>query len=348
MQGPIFALLAKLDQEASDKLALAGVEAYVEFGFTTAQEGAATPTMVESWRRLAREGRLPIDVPAYLLLPEGTNFVKENGTNRSYTGHFRIAGVKLLLDGSPQGKTAWLTKPYVVPPPGKPKDYAGYPTFPNDADVEAMLDKAFENNWQVLAHCNGDAAGDQLIKAVAKAAQARGNNDRRAVMIHAQTVREDQLDRMKALEIMPSFFTIHTFYWGDWHRDETLGKERAYRISPTASALKRGVKFTTHHDAPVALPSSIMILQATVNRTSRSGDVIGKEQRVSPYVALKSITDWAAWQCFEEDRKGTLTAGKLADFVIVDKDPLGVKPETIRDIHVLETIKEGQTVHKAP
>ncbi len=184
-----------------------------------------------------------------------------------------------------------------------------------------------------------------MIRAVRNATEKFGNDDRRSVMIHAQTVREDQLDSMNVLGIIPSFFGMHTFYWGDWHRDETLGKERAYRISPAVSTLKRDMIFTQHHDAPVALPSSIMILHTAVNRTSRSGDVIGQEQKVSPYIALKSITKWAAYQYFEEDTKGTLEAGKLADLVILDKNPLKVDPKEIIDIRVLETIKEGKTVY---
>jgi len=150
---------------------------------------------------------------------------------------------------------------------------------------------------------------------------------------------------MKELKIPPSFFTMHTFYWGDWHRDEVLGKERAYRISSTASALRREMVFTTHHDAPVAFLDALVILHTTVNRTSRSGDVIGPNQRVSPYIALKSITQWAAWQCREDDIKGTLTVGKLADIVILAANPVKVDPSTIRDIKVVKTIKEGRTVH---
>ena len=204
---------------------------------------------------------------------------------------------------------------------------------------------AFENNWQVLVHCNGDAASEAMIDAMGKAAEKFGNGDRRSVMIHAQTVREDQLDRMQSLGIIPSFFSMHPFYWGDWHRDETLGPERASRISPTGSALKRDMLFTTHHDAPVALPSAIMVLHITVNRLTRSGQVLGPDQRVDPYVALQSQTSWAAWQYFEEDTKGTLEAGKLADFVILDKNPLKVDPATIMNISVVETIKEGKPVY---
>lgn len=345
---PVFKLFADLDQEANEKIALAGVQAYIEFGFTTAQEGRATSTVTETWRKLGRDGRLAIDIAVYPDLQAETDFMLETGASRTYVNRVRVAGVKLSLDGSPQGKTAWLTKPYRVPPAGQSNDYVGYAAIPNSAELEALIDLAFENNWQVLAHCNGDAASDALIAAVTKAAEVHGNVDRRTVMVHAQTVREDQLDRMKELGVIPSFFSMHTFYWGDWHRDETLGRERAYRISPTASALQRDMRFTTHHDSPVALPSSAMILHTTVNRTSRSGDVIGPDQRVNAYIALKSITDWAAYQHFEEDSKGTLAVGKLADLVILDMDPLSVDPTTIRDIRVLETIKEGETVYTAP
>ena len=159
---------------------------------------------------------------------------------------------------------------------------------------------------------------DQFIGAVRQAANLYGNNDRRSVMIHAQAIRYDQLDSMKAA-YYSIVLSMHTYYWGDWHRDETLGKERAYKISPTATALNKicYLRSTTMHR--FALPSSIMILYTTVNRASRSGDIIGSNERVSPYVALESITKWAAYQYFEENTKGTLTAGKLADMVVLDK-----------------------------
>ena len=345
---PMFKVLGNLDAKENEVIALAGIEAYTRFGFTTGQEGRASKDGTETFRRLAEAGKLAIDVAVYPDVQSESAYMQQVGVSPTYANHFRVAGVKLSLDGSPQGKTAWLTRPYVVPPPGQPKTYVGYPAIPKADDRQALVDLAFRNNWQLLTHCNGDAAADALIAAVARAEEKFGKADRRPVMIHAQTVREDQLDRMKELGIVPSFFSMHTYYWGDWHRDETLGKERAYHISPTASALGRGMRFTQHHDAPVALPSAIMILHTTVNRSSRSGDVIGPDQRVSPFIALKSITEWAAWQYFEEQTKGTLTAGKLADLVILDKDPTAVAPETIKDIRVLETIKEGRTVYKAP
>lgn len=169
----------------------------------------------------------------------------------------------------------------------------------------------------------------------------------RPVMIHAQTVREDQLDEMAKLGVIPSFFSIHTYYWGDWHRDETLGADRAFRISPAASAIKRKMIFTSHHDAPVALPDSIRILSSCVTRKSRSGEIIGPDQRVSMEDALKALTLHAAYQYGEEKRKGSIEVGKLADFVILSRNPMTIEPDNIMDIKVLETIKEGKSVFKS-
>lgn len=344
---PIFKLLSTFDASVNEKIALAGANYYAEFGFTTAQEGRASKAQVETWQKLASQKKVKIDVAAYPDLQAEQAFMKTVSPSAEYANHFRVAGVKLSLDGSPQGRTAWLTKPYKVPPPDQPKDYRGYPAIAKAEDREALVNEAFQNNWQVLAHCNGDAASDAFIEAVAKAEGKYGKGDRRTVMIHAQAVREDQLDEMKELAIIPSFFGMQTFYWGDWHRDVTMGEERAFRWDPAVSAIKRGMLFTEHHDAPVATPSAMMIVFASVNRTSRSGAVIGPEQRISPYMALKSITASAAYQYFEENTKGTLKPGKLADFVILDKNPIDVAPQTIKDIRVLQTIKEGETVYRA-
>jgi len=341
---PAALLLEKVDDKGNEALIAAGMKSYAGYGFTTAQEGRATSVVCDTYKRMSAAGTLLLDVYAYPDIQMGLAYVQANGVQRNYTNHFRIAGVKLSSDGSPSGKTAWLTQPYKVPPAGLPKNYKGYPAVPDENEYNSLVAEAFKNNWQIINHCNGDAAADAYIKAVRLAANQYGNQDRRSVMIHAQTVREDQLDSMKVLGIIPSFFSMHTFYWGDWHRDETLGKERAYRISPTSSALKRNMIFTQHHDAPVAFPDAPRVLHATVNRVSRSGDVIGPDQRVSAYIALKSITDWAAYQAFEENLKGTLTVGKLADFVILDKNPLKIDPMKITDIHVQTTIKEGKTI----
>jgi predicted amidohydrolase YtcJ len=342
----MFKLFSKFDSSMSANMVKAGVQAYKEFGFTTVQEGAATPSMVQAYEDMARAGDLYVDVAAYPVLLASRELMEKQGTSDSYSGHFRIAGIKITQDGSPQGKTAYLSHPYKVPPPGQPKTYRGYPGMPRQSQLDSLVDYAFSKNWQVLMHCNGDAAGDMMIQSVRYASTKLGMADRRPVMIHAQTARYDQLDSMKQLGIIPSFFSMHTFYWGDWHRDETLGQERAFRISPAQTAYRKGLIFTEHHDAPVGLPSSIMILHTAVNRTSRTNSVIGEAEKLTPYQALLSLTRYSAYQYFEEKNKGTLTAGKLADLVILDRNPMKVDPKDIIRIHVMETIKEGRTVFK--
>jgi len=346
---PLFQLMGKMTDADNMALVEAGIQAYTRFGFTTAQEGRTDAGACRTYRAMADKNLLPIDVVAYPDIQNTLDWMKAEGNaSKTYVNRFRVGGVKLSLDGSPQGKTAWLSKPYKVPPPGQKSDYKGYPAIADDKKVNALVEAAFANNWQMLSHCNGDASGDQFLRAVRLATDKYGQGDRRNVMIHAQLVREDQLDTMKALGVIPSFFSMHTFYWGDWHYEETLGPERANRISPTGSALKRNMIFTEHHDAPVAKPDAIRILDNTVNRTSRSGRVLGPDQRVTAYQALKSITDWAAYQYFEEDRKGTIKAGKLADFVILDKNPVKIDPKELGALQVVETIKEGNTVYRKP
>jgi predicted amidohydrolase YtcJ len=164
------------------------------------------------------------------------------------------------------------------------------------------------------------------------------------VLIHGQFLREDQMDSFNRLNVIPSLFPMHTFYWGDWHREHTVGPALADDISPTGWCLKRGMRFTSHHDAPVAFPNSMRVLDATVTRRSRSGDIIGPDHRVDVMTALRAMTLWPAWQHFEEETKGSIEVGKLADFVILDQDPTAIDPETIDQIKVLQTIKEGVTV----
>jgi predicted amidohydrolase YtcJ len=265
---------------------------------------------------------------------------------RDYRNRLRVGGAKISLDGSPQGKTAWLTRPYHVIPPGLPPDYRGLQTAPTDATIEAVS-RCFERNWQILMHANGDAAIDLMIAAVREATHRHGLGDRRPVMIHGQTLRADQVDALRELGIFPALFPMHTFYWGDWHRDSVLGPERAANISPTGWLMSRGMMFTSHHDAPVARPDSMRVLSATVTRRSRTGAIIGPQHRVPVGTALKAMTIWAAHQHFEEATKGSIEIGKLADFVMLSDNPMTTDPERLAELKVVETIKEGVSVYRA-
>jgi predicted amidohydrolase YtcJ len=335
--------LTPLSSEAANKFFDAGQTMAISYGYTTAQDGR---TMDQSmFVNAAENNSLKLDVVSYIDYAYVDGIMDTKWNSKTYTNHYRIGGMKLTLDGSPQGRTAWRTQPYLLPPDGASKDYAGYPAIPNDEDVSAIYEKALQNNWQTLTHANGDAAMDQMIRTLKPLFEKYGNDDRRFVLIHGQYVREDQLDAFKDLNIIASLFPLHTFYWGDWHK-QIIGDSLGNKISPVRTALNKGLKVTIHTDAPVALPNLMRVVWTAVSRTSRSGAIIGENERLTPYEALKAITIWSAYQHFEEDTKGTLEQGKLADLVILDQNPLKVDTNAIKDIQVLETIKEGKTVFK--
>ncbi|MCA9512117.1 MAG: amidohydrolase [Myxococcota bacterium] len=323
---------------------------YARYGFTTVQDGATDAASFRLLRAANANGALFLDVTAYPTWADFDGVVAEleaeGGAVGRYDGHLVLRGGKLVLDGSPQGRTAWLTKPYHRVPAGKPADYAGYPAL-DDEVVYAFASKLRARGIPVLAHANGDAAAEQWIRTVERIEREQGPADWRPVMIHAQALRRDQLPRMAALGMIPSFFVAHTFYWGDWHRDVVFGPERAAAISPAASALEAGLRVTIHNDAPVVPPKGAFLLWTAVNRVTRSGKVLGPDERLTPLEALRAITIDAAYQAFEERRKGSLEPGKLADLVVLSASPLDVEPDAIRDIEVVETIKAGRTVWSA-
>lgn len=320
----------------------AAQDAYAAQGITTAQDGAADTATIALLAEAARRGMLKIDVVAYPLWREAEAAIGDREVGK-YEGGFKVGGIKMVLDGSPQGKTAFLTYPYFVPPEGTDNSYRGYPAMSDD-EVAAFVADFAARRWPLLAHANGDAAGDQLLAAVEAVADTRPVKDHRTVMIHAQIVRPDQLEKMARLGIVPSFFVAHTFFWGDWHRDSVLGRERAERISPAKSAGSLGIRYTFHNDSPVVPPDMMRLLWSGVNRTTRSGQTLGWRERVSPLEAIQAVTINAARQNFEEASKGSIEVGKIADLVVLDQNPLGVTPDTIAAIEVLETVKAGKTI----
>lgn len=321
-------------------------ELYASMGITTVQDGGLAADGVALLEEAARRGLLSVDVVGYRLwMPVGTPMTPD--MFGGYRNRLRIAGIKMVLDGSPQGKTAFLTSPYVVPPANQAAGYRGYPSMPPQA-IEKGVREAFALDVPLLAHANGDAAGQLLIDAVSKLRQETGRRKPKVVMIHAQTVRDDQLDRMATLNMVPSFFIGHTFFWGDWHREETLGASRADRISPARSAAERGIPFTLHNDAPVVPPNMTRTLWSAVTRRTRSNDILGPAQRLTVMEALAGLTLHGAQQYGEEDQKGSIAVGKLADFVILDRNPLEAPTEALAQITVAETVSRGRSIYCAP
>ena len=344
----IFGLIPEFSPQQYVAFLKVGEATYAANGFTTVQDGKTDPKSLQALAAVSQAQILALDVVAY---PDITKVdfdipAYQKLISNDYTNNFRIGGAKLTLDGSPQGKTAWFTHPYHQPPASQEESYAGYGTLSDEETLE-WFNLAYDNNWQLMVHANGDAAIDQFIQSAEKAQADRNYADMRTVLIHGQFLREDQVDKINQLDIFPALFPMHTFYWGDWHRDSVAGPERAQHISPTGWLMDRGMKFSIHSDAPVTFPNSMRVMHSAVNRTTRSGAVLGDYHRVDPITAIKAMTIWPAYQHFEDDRKGTLEVGKLADLVILDKNPLTLNSSEIETIRVLETIKQGRTVYAA-
>lgn len=322
-------------------------EYYASCGVTTADEHLAMPAKMKIFEYAAAHDKLFLDIncaPAYMMAKEivGTGKIKWG----EYNNHLRYAGLKMALDGSPQGKTAYLSSPYLTPVPGCTHDCKGFPNM-SQKDVNDLFVLCYKNGVQIYSHCNGDSSIDMMIEGHRHAIRTVGDSakDRRTVIIHSQIMRPDQLEKYKTYGLIPSFFTNHTYYWGDVHV-ANLGKERAGFISPMKSAMDMGIACSNHTDCTVTPMDQLFLLWSSVNRVSRNGQVVGEAQRIDPYRGLKALTINGAYECFEEKNKGSIKAGKFADLVILDKNPLKVDPMTIKDIKVMETIKEGKTVYK--
>lgn len=343
-------LISKLipPDNTKDKFAdlLGAVDVWLANGQTTICEGRTSPEQIVLIREASAKGLLKGDV---IVLPDydankDSLAVWKQFYNK-YEGHFKIGGIKMTFDGSPQGKSAWLTQPYLIPPDEEKPGYRGHPIYTHAAAYAGLKD-IFEHGMPAHIHCNGDAAIDEALVLI-DSLQKQGLQPAgiRCVLVHAQVTRPDHLPRYKQLNIIPSWFPTHCYLWGDWHLTSVLGPERANHISPLMDGLKYHIMFTIHHDAPVTPPDLLTAVYAAVNRTTRSGIILGADQRISPYEALKAITINAANQWGEDATKGNLVKGKRADLVILDKNPVKVAPATIKDLKVLETIKDGVTVY---
>ena len=318
---------------------------YLAAGVTTAQSGMAEQGMMQALLWASRLGMVPVRLVLFPS-PDATDAMLDGDFDfKSYDESWVRAGaVKIIADGSIQGYTGYLSEPYAVPP-GDDPDYRGYPRTPRDELLE-MVARYHAAGLQIAVHGNGDASIDDILDAYEQAQAASPREDSRHIVIHAQMAREDQLDRMAELGVIPSFFILHTYYWGDRHRDIFMGPERAARMSPARSALDRGIRMTLHADSPVVPMEPLRIVWSAVNRITSSGAELGPEQRISVQEALRGVTIDAARQHFEDGEKGSLEVGKLADLVILSRSPFD-SPETIDEIEVVETVIGGRSLYRA-
>ena len=346
--GLVGRLLPPATEEERQEAIQAAVDIYVRQGVTTAVvTGGGRGSFVDLQK--ARDAGI-LGIRIVQMMSRGSPGVPTAAETAGIVSGFgdtriRLGGIKIIQDGSNQGYTGYFTEPYHTPYHGDP-DYRGYPRR-SEQDLLVMVQELHRAGYQIAIHGNGDAAIDQILNAYEAAQAEYPRADARHRIEHTQLVRKDQLDRMAELGVTPSFFVGHVFYWGDRHRDIFMGPERAAGISPLRSARDRGLRFTIHDDTPVTPVDPLQLIWVSANRLTRTDQVLGPEERVEPEVALRALTADAAWQNFEEDIKGSIEPGKLADLVILSDNPLAVDTEAILEIVVLETIVGGETVYRA-
>lgn len=317
---------------------------YLSHGVTMAQNAWVSRSFLEYFATVPADKDPGIDV---ILLPIGddepamTN--EHDAVNWSDNPYFKIGPRKLFTDGAFQLQTAYLSKPYHIVlnadmPNGTP--YVAWDIHKKDVIRLHRL------GFQIHCHCNGDAGADMFIDAVENALKDWPRKDHRRTIIHGQTLRDDQLDQIARLGMSVSFFSAHIYYWGDLHYTTILGPARAERISPAASAQQRGIRFTIHNDASVTPTRPLHLAHCAVERQTYGGRILGKAQKISRLSALRAMTIDAAWQVFEDSKRGSIENGKLADLVILSDNPLKTS-KSLSDIRVMQTIRRGTIAYQA-
>ena len=338
-ENPFLDLLGRIPMDGLEDVLRAfqgAQEEYASHGITTAQEGLLQPVMAPVYQEILRRGLLYLDVNAYVPPADYDRLRGQFAQGVSASpGTFQVAGMKIFLDGSPQGGTAWVREPYAG-------GGCGTSTM-TDGQVLSAFRQALDRDAQLLAHCNGDRAAEQYLTLLAQAEREAGKKLCRPVMIHAQLLGLDQLERVKALGVIPSFFVAHVYHWGEIHV-KNFGLDRAGRISPAGSALAWGIPFTFHQDSPVIPPDMLETIWCACVRRTKTGRVLGAEERIPVEAALRAVTQTAALQYGLERELGTLRPGKRADFVLLSGDPLRTPPEELKKLQVERTIQRGRTI----
>jgi predicted amidohydrolase YtcJ len=254
----------------------------------------------------------------------------------------KIPFIKTWTDGSIQGGTGHLTEGYHHAEIG-----GGGAQGSQDFFNKQVL-RMYELGYWPAIHANGDGAVDVALNAIQYAKKTLGvkaDAGIRPQIIHAQYTRPDQIEKMAELKAFPTFFNTHVYYYGDLHYEKTLGPERAQRLSAMADAFRAGIKPSMHNDPPVSPIDPLLNMWIAVKRESKTGRVLGPDQTITPKQALEAYTVNAAYQFGMEEDAGSLEVGKFADFVVLDRNPLKIDPDDIRNIRVLATIRGGMITY---
>ncbi|WP_274629060.1 amidohydrolase [Arvimicrobium flavum] len=319
------------------------------FGITSCMDAAvghvAGFSEIQAYEMAKLAGRLPVRVWLTLLGDPGVSIVEECWRAGLLSGSgddmLRVGGVKVFLDGSAGGRTAWMTKPYE----GEP-DNIGVQMLP-DETVEAVVRDCHDRGYQMVCHAIGDGAIEQLITAYEKALAANPDPDRRHRIEHCGFSTPQQHERMKAAGILPApqMAFIHDF--GDSYIS-VLGEARGKPSYPIGTWARLGLKPSTGSDSPVCSPDPFPNLHAMITRQTGKGTVMEASEKLSREEALQAYTEYGAWSQKAEAVKGRLVPGQWADIAVFDNDLLEAPTDTILSgTRCLLTLLAGRVVHDA-
>lgn len=314
-------------------------------GITTSSEiglGVVMPIETEyaMVKTLTHQPDFPIRVRAYMWgtsVPEGFAALKP----REGDDRFRMIGVKYIADGSTQGLTAAVDKPYNYPAGTTNRGGLDW----EDEKLYSAAKPLFDQGWQISIHANGDRAIHQSLGVYDRLLKnEKDPSSRRLRIEHFTMAHESDIDKVQKLGIAPSMTIGHVGFWGEVFHNHVLGPERANRIDPTNSLLKRGVRFSFHSDSPVSPYHPLNYISTGASRLwqAQPRKVLGPQQRIAVDRAIKAVTLDAAYAMFLDDKVGSVEPGKWADFVILNQNPRQTEPAKIDQIKVVETWVNGK------
>ena len=316
---------------------------YLRRGITTIHDAsvgnARGVDILGTYRRARQEGFLKFRVNMFMQWEflKRSDFTLKSGDGDEWV---RVAGCKIVSDGSIQGITAALREPYHCDP-----DEQGWLIYEQE-ELNEMVMTLHRRGYQIATHANGDAAIDAVLKAYENALRAIPKSDHRFRIEHCQVCLPEHISKMRDLGVIPNFFPNHVYYFGDRHRERFLGPERATNLDPIGSAVQAGIKPLLHSDCPVTPVNPLFCIQNTIDRVTSSGRVLTEAERVPAREAISMMTVNAAYGAFEENVKGSLELGKLGDLVVLDHDPFRESAHELGQIESAATVVGGQVMYQ--
>ena len=266
-----------------------------------------------------------------------SNFAWQTGGGDEWV---RVAGCKIVSDGSIQGITAALREPYHCDP-----NEQGWLIYEQD-ELNDIVMTLHQRGYQIATHANGDAAIDAVLAAYENALRAIPKVDHRFRIEHCQVCVPEHISKMRDLGVIPNFFPNHVYYFGDRHRDRFLGPDRVTHLDPIGSAIQAGIKPLLHSDCPVTPVNPLFCIQNAIARVTSSGKVLTGMERVAAREAISMMTVNAAYGAFEENVKGSLEIGKLGDLVVLNYDPFQEASHELGQIESAATVVGGQVMYQ--